>query len=170
MGTVVTVVVDNIGDLGLSGEWGLCLLIEHNDKKILLDAGSSKLFLTNLKCLGFDVQDIDYGVLSHAHYDHGNGIPAFFNVNKTASFYMAANACDNCYHKRKFFKVYIGIPKGLLKRYPTRIKKVYGDYKLSEGVYLISHKTPGLSEMGKRELMYVKKNRKLVSCASNNYA
>ncbi|MCR4727718.1 MAG: MBL fold metallo-hydrolase, partial [Lachnospiraceae bacterium] len=35
-----------------------------------------------------------------------------------------------------------------------RIEMISGDYKLLEGVYLIPHKTPGLSEIGKREKMY----------------
>ena len=160
MKTIITVVVDNIGDMGMEGEWGLSLLIERGGEKLLLDTGSTNLFLQNLKCLGFDVKDIDYGVLSHAHYDHGNGIPAFLNLNKKAKFYLAGNACENCYHRRKLFRVYIGIPKGLLKKYPTRIQKVYGDYKLTEGVYIITHKTPGLSEIGQREQMYVRKNWK----------
>ena len=49
MKTVITVVVDNISDNDLTGEWGLCLYIEYGDKKILTDAGSSDLFLKNLE-------------------------------------------------------------------------------------------------------------------------
>lgn len=39
-----TVIVDNIGNGMLSGEWGLSILIEHNGKRILLDTGASPLF------------------------------------------------------------------------------------------------------------------------------
>ena len=42
-----TVLVDNIADKGLDGEWGLSIYIEYGDRKILLDTGASDLFLQN---------------------------------------------------------------------------------------------------------------------------
>ncbi len=45
-----TVIVDNIGNI-YPGEWGLCIYIENNGKNILLDAGSSNLFIDNAKKL-----------------------------------------------------------------------------------------------------------------------
>ena len=80
-----TVIVDNIGNI-YPGEWGLCIYIENNGKNILLDAGSSNLFIDNAKKLNLNLQAVDYGVLSHAHYDHANGIPAFLDLNKNAMF------------------------------------------------------------------------------------
>ena len=81
-----TVIVDNIRTEELHGEWGLCVYIEYNGKKVLLDAGSSGLFAENAKALGFDLADVEYGVLSHAHYDHGNGMEQFFRINSQAKF------------------------------------------------------------------------------------
>ena len=78
--TKFTVVVDNVKSDELDGEWGLSILIERDGKKILLDAGGSELFAENLQKLGFDIKGIDYAVLSHAHYDHANGMPRFFIV------------------------------------------------------------------------------------------
>ncbi|MDY6396848.1 MAG: MBL fold metallo-hydrolase, partial [Treponema sp.] len=68
MNVKMTVIVDNVPSEGLKGEWGLCILVEAGDKKVLVDTGGSKLFARNLKALGFDISEIDYGVLSHAHY------------------------------------------------------------------------------------------------------
>ena len=45
MKTKLTVIVDNISSEGIPGEWGLCALVEFGDKKILVDAGASDLFL-----------------------------------------------------------------------------------------------------------------------------
>jgi len=42
-----TVVVDNIGTDTIHGEWGLCIYIEYEGKKILLDAGASGAFADN---------------------------------------------------------------------------------------------------------------------------
>ncbi len=41
-----------------------------------------------------------------------------------------------------------------MRDFSDRIEIVSGDYQLCEGVYLIPHKTKGLEEIGKRELMY----------------
>ncbi len=156
MNTKLTVIVDNISREGMRGEWGLSILAEYRGKKILVDAGASSLFLKNMKKLGIDVNDIDFGVLSHAHYDHANGIPAFFENNSHAKFFIRENAEANCYGKRSIFHKYLGLPKNLLRNYPDRIERVSGDHMLMEGAFLIPHKTEGLAELGKRERMYRK--------------
>lgn len=160
MKTTITVISDNIAVENMKGEWGLSLLVEYGDKKLLVDVGSSDLFATNLEKLGFDIKDIDYASLSHAHYDHANGMPRFFKDNDKAMFYLRESTAENCYHKKYFFRKYIGIPKHILRDYPDRIKFVSGDYKLTEGIYLIPHKTPGLEAIGKREMMYQKVDHK----------
>lgn len=155
MSTVITVVVDNISNEGIEGEWGLCIHVKYDDKRILVDTGQSDLFLTNLDKLRLSAKDVDYAVLSHAHYDHSNGMPAFFDSNKKAKFYIRDGAEENCY-KRVFFMKYIGMPKKVLRNFAERIEKVSGDYELMPGAYLIPHKTEGLAEIGKREKMYRK--------------
>ena len=67
------VLVDNISNEKLAGEWGLSIYIEYDEKKILLDTGASGLFINNAKQLGVPIQEIEYAVLSHGHYDHGDG-------------------------------------------------------------------------------------------------
>ena len=81
-----TVVVDNKPTGGLTGEWGLCIYIEYEGKNILLDAGASDLFVKNAERLGLRLEDVDAAVLSHAHYDHANGMEAFFRRNDQAKF------------------------------------------------------------------------------------
>ncbi len=138
----------------MQGEWGLSVYICYGDKKILLDSGSTNLFLENMRKLGIDVSDIDYAVLSHAHYDHANGFPAFFDNNDKAKLYIRDCTANDCYARKKIFRKYIGIPRKMLAKYPDRIEKVSGDCKLTDGVWLIPHKTAGLDSIGKRELMF----------------
>ncbi|MGN0316064.1 MAG: MBL fold metallo-hydrolase [Fusicatenibacter sp.] len=154
METKVTVIVDNIAYAAIAGEWGLSMLVEYADKKILLDVGASELFAKNMEQLGFHIGDIDYAVLSHAHYDHANGMPRFFRENSKAKFYLRETAGENCYFKKFMFHKYIGIPRHILTDYPGRVEIVSGDYELMKGVYLIPHKTEGLETIGKREKMY----------------
>ena len=151
-----TVVVDNIKNKELMGEWGLCVYIEYEDKKVLLDAGSSKLFAENAKLLNIDLTQVEYGVLSHAHYDHGNGMEPFFKINDEAKFYIRSACRENCYSQKTYFKKYIGLPKGILKKYKDRIVYASGDYMLAEGITLIPHKGQNLEAIGRREKMYLK--------------
>ena len=154
-----TVLSDNIPAENLGCEWGLSILIEYNGKNILLDAGASGLFLKNADVLGLSIKDVDFGVLSHAHFDHADGMGVFFSANQTAPFYLRDASKEDCYKGIWNYKEYIGMPKGILKKYADRIKLVSGDFSPCEGVYLIPHKTPGLEKKGIREHMYLKEKR-----------
>ena len=59
---------------GLLGEWGLSILVEKDDRKILLDAGASISAARNGSLLGINWDRIDAIVLSHGHYDHTGGL------------------------------------------------------------------------------------------------
>ncbi len=159
---LVKVLIDNIKKNDLISEWGLSLYIEYNGHQILLDTGASTAFAENAEKLGVNLEDIEYGVLSHAHYDHADGMPAFFQKNKKASFYIRKGAGENCYGKRnRFFHKYNGIKKGTLDTYADRIVYVEGDYRLMEGVYLIPHKTLRLEKIAKKVNLYVKENGRM---------
>lgn len=151
-----TVIVDNIRNEDIVGEWGLCICIEFEGKKILLDTGASYLFAENVEKLGIDLKEIDYGVLSHAHYDHGNGMEKFFELNEKAKFFLRRACKEKCYSQKMYYKKYIGLPKGMLKKYKDRIVYASGDYTVDEGITLIPHKTEGMKEIGKKEKMYIK--------------
>ncbi len=72
----ITFLVDNSEGPGCGAEHGLSILIEA-DSKILFDAGQSSLFLKNAGNLNLDLGNIDLAVLSHGHYDHGDGFMHF---------------------------------------------------------------------------------------------
>ena len=156
------VLIDNITKNDLISEWGLSFYIEYDGHKILLDAGASDSFAKNAKSLGIDLSEIEFGVLSHAHYDHADGMPAFFGENKEAKFYLRKGTAENCYGKKNFFRYkYNGIKPGTLDTYAERIEYVEGDYSVAEGIYLIPHKTVGLERIAKRVQLFVKDNGKM---------
>ena len=65
-------------------EEGLSLYIEIDDNKLLLDTGITDLFIKNSKILDVDLNQIETIVLSHGHWDHGNGLKYLENTeNKT---------------------------------------------------------------------------------------
>lgn len=155
-------IIDNITHDELQSEWGLSVYIETDGRRILLDTGKSNLFFENAKALGIDLNTVDAAVLSHAHYDHSDGMDVFFEQNKKAKFFLRESAGESCYHKLFIWGRYIGIKKGIIKDYADRIEYVTGDYKLYDNVYLIPHKTPGLANLGKASKMYIKKGARLV--------
>lgn len=157
---IAKVVIDNISRNELIPEWGLCIYIEHEGHKLLLDTGGSGKFAKNAKMLGIPLEEIEYGVLSHAHCDHADGLAAFFEQNRKASFYLRKGAAENCYGKKWIFHKYLGIKKGTLQKYQERIVYAEGDYELFPGAYLIGHKTPGLEIIGAKANMYVKNGRR----------
>ncbi|MBN1116129.1 MAG: MBL fold metallo-hydrolase [Bacteroidales bacterium] len=71
----LTILTENQAGAGFLAEHGLSYLIESGGDRILFDTGSSDVFLKNASKLGFDIQkDIDIVILSHGHWDHGNGL------------------------------------------------------------------------------------------------
>ncbi len=152
-----TVLVDNIGQAEMPGEWGLSIYIEMNGQRLLLDTGASALFLANAAALGLDIADVDYGVLSHAHYDHADGMADFFQHNQKAKFYLRRQAEANCYKiaedNAQEYK-YIGIRPDILQNFASRLQPVDGVYQLLDNVYLLPHTTPGLAAEGQQAKMY----------------
>ena len=59
---------------GFIGEWGLSILIDTGDLKILMDTGMSFSAAYNAQLLKTDLSYIDKIVISHGHYDHTGGL------------------------------------------------------------------------------------------------
>lgn len=157
-----TVLIDNIPAENLPGEWGLAIYITYRGKKILLDTGASGQFLKNAEAMGIDLTAVDFGVLSHAHSDHSDGMADFFEINKTAPFYLRQGTAENCYDKQIFSTSYIGICKGTLETYRQRIIFAEGEREISPGVWLLPHRTEGLARIGKRFRLYRREGRKWI--------
>lgn len=148
----IKVLVDNNTRDALQAEWGLSLLIEYEGHRILLDAGTTGIFADNAKTLGIPVEEIELAVLSHAHYDHADGLERFFEENKSAKCYIRSCCGEDCFDRKK--DKYIGIKAGLLKTYGDRFVRIEGDYELFPGVTLLPHKTKGLDKLGEKVGMY----------------
>lgn len=156
-----TVLIDNITKSDLVAEWGLAIHIEYKGHQILLDTGTTGAFVDNANALGISLKEVELGVLSHAHYDHADGMGAFFQFNEKASFYLRAGSEEICYDYDKAdpdSARYIGIKKGTLETYKDRILFAEGDCEILDGVYLIPHKTEGLEKIGEDAHMYILKD------------
>ncbi len=152
----ITVLVDNLAKPPCRGEWGLSILIEADGKTILLDTGSSGLFAENAALLGIDLKAVDFGVLSHAHYDHADGMAAFFSRNDTARFLVRGCSGENCFGMENGAPKYIGIRKGLLEEYKERISYTDGLCEVSDGIWLVPHRPADYSAIALRSDLYTR--------------
>lgn len=150
----MTVLIDNVAEAPLASEWGLSILIHADNRTILLDTGASGLFAQNAEVLGIDLAKVDTGVLSHAHYDHADGMDTFFSLNQDAPFLVRDGSCENCFGIKEGNLRYIGIQKGVLDRHDKRVQYVSGVYKICDGIWLVPHRKADYSAIALRNDLY----------------
>lgn len=155
---IVTLVENSCSDSRLKEEFGLSLLVKCNSGTILFDMGASGVFADNAAILGEDLHDIECAVVSHAHYDHGGGLPVFLKRNTSAKIYVGA-CFDGQYwgnvgaklppflqpllyplvKQRKALSRYIGIDREVLEEHKDRFINVQGGEEILENVFLLTH-------------------------------
>jgi len=70
----LTTLSENTANYGFLAEWGLSILVEVNETRILMDTGLSFSAVYNAQLMGIDFSTIDCIVLSHGHVDHTGGL------------------------------------------------------------------------------------------------
>ncbi|MDO4565839.1 MAG: MBL fold metallo-hydrolase [Oscillospiraceae bacterium] len=78
----VSVLCDNIESGGAKSEHGFALLFERGENSLLLDTGSTRLFISNAAALGRDLGRLKAVALSHNHFDHTGGLIALLDEYK----------------------------------------------------------------------------------------
>ena len=101
------ILTENTAGGDFAAEHGLSYLIETNDQKVLFDSGNTDIFLKNAEKLGIDLNTVNTIVLSHGHWDHGNGLS--FLKNKT----LITHPSSFMKRYRKRDRSYIGLNKSL---------------------------------------------------------
>lgn len=161
----ITVLVDNApapqqadaAGTELGSEWGLSLLVASEVATVLLDFGQSVLFARNATALGIDLATVDAAVLSHAHYDHADGMEAFFEANEHAPLYLSEACGEDCWSTKGGTTEahYIGIREGLLERHAERLRRVKNGAltTVAPQIHIVPHSTPGLERKGARDGM-----------------
>ncbi|MDO4517394.1 MAG: MBL fold metallo-hydrolase [Bacillota bacterium] len=154
---IVRILIDNRStDPDLAAEWGLSIHIEYQGRTYLLDTGAGEAFAQNADAMGVDLTQVSCGVLSHAHYDHADGMETFFTRNPDAPFWLRMGSRENCYDCKDEFLSYIGIRPGTLDTWKDRIRYAEGKTELAPGVYLLGHTTPDLDACGQQHQMFQK--------------
>lgn len=141
----ITVLSENTAEYGLEAEHGLSFWIEYEGHRFLLDAGSSAVFEENAGKLGIPVEEAEFAVLSHGHYDHGGGFARWLRKNPAARIYAREGAFGEYYSLTTGEPRYIGLPEKV-KACRERFCFLKEDCRLLPGVWAVGY--PAEEEAG----------------------
>jgi 7,8-dihydropterin-6-yl-methyl-4-(beta-D-ribofuranosyl)aminobenzene 5'-phosphate synthase len=112
MDVKITTLSENTATIGFIGEWGLSILIETDNRFILLDAGGPHLSATrNAEILGIEFNTIDWIVLSHGHFDHTGGLKDILeNRTETTDVISHPSIWDAKFSVSGHNRLHIGFP------------------------------------------------------------
>jgi len=136
----VAVLIDNNPnpELNLLTEHGLSIYFEADGFKWLFDVGASEHFYTNAISMGINVEDIDFLVLSHGHFDHTGGLEQFIKVNHKAQIIMSAQIEGKTFYSYRLqSKRSIGINHSIVTQNINRFIFVDGNMRISKSVGLV---------------------------------
>lgn len=153
----IQILIENTTNSNLIAEHGLSIFIEYNDKKILLDAGTTSTFIDNAEKMDVDISKAEFCVLSHGHYDHSGGFAEYLRQNPDKRIYAMKTITDDYYSASGGSIHPIGVPKDVYPAYKENFVLLDEVTKLAEGMYLIPHKDCGeLEKIGARAKLYKK--------------
>jgi 7,8-dihydropterin-6-yl-methyl-4-(beta-D-ribofuranosyl)aminobenzene 5'-phosphate synthase len=138
---IIALIENDLADqhADLVAEWGLSLYIKHQEKKILFDTGAKGALVRNAERLGVDLSQVDLVVLSHHHFDHGGGLPAFFAVNDHAKVYLRRPPDGEAYFRALLVvNRFVGLEEGLLDRYQDRFVYIDNFTEILPGAYIFT--------------------------------
>lgn len=138
----ITTLLENTSDNpALACRHGLSQYVEANGRRILFDAGPSPASSENAALLGIDLTAVDTCVLSHGHYDHADGLPAFLERNKTAPVYLKPEARGEQVGMTADGPRFIGVNPVLFTQYADRLRFIEEETDLGDGIVILTRIT-----------------------------
>lgn len=133
---VITVLLEDTSDnKKLATAHGLSIHIATNEATILMDIGPDNSYLKNAKKLDVKIDDVDYAIISHGHYDHGSNIDKFLKKNKKADVYVSKFAFEDIAKRKGRGVLPIGIKK---PKSDKRLKYVNENMDLSKNIHIFT--------------------------------
>ena len=106
----ITTVMDNKRgeQKSLIAEHGLSFLVETEKSQILFDFGAGKAAYDNACKLNIRMENIQYAVGSHGHYDHAGGYPEFVKEGLRCPLYTGTGYFEEKYARDGMKATYLG--------------------------------------------------------------
>ena len=105
---VTTVCENNSPGLGLLPEYGLSMVLERGNRRIIFDTGCGTGLVANAKLLDIDLSSLEAAVLSHGHQDHTGGLKDLLEKNNPLPVYAHPDIFNNYLYARGRGAVYCG--------------------------------------------------------------
>lgn len=92
-GMKLTILYDNTAFReDLQADWGFAALVEAHGRTVLFDTGArGEVLLSNMDRLGAEAAAVTDLFLSHAHFDHAGGLPAFLGRHPEVRLWVPAS-------------------------------------------------------------------------------
>lgn len=112
---LTTLCENTAGKFGYTAEWGLSILVEYGEDRVLLDTGMTDSVVRNAPIAKRNLSDIKKVVISHGHVDHTGGLRSLLKaIAGEVKIYGHPDMWGKKYSIRpeieKDFKNFIGIP------------------------------------------------------------
>lgn len=133
----IKILMENTAACDLAREHGLSVYINYKGTPLLLDGGSSGKFMENAKSLEVDITQIKLAVLSHGHYDHGDGLAAFLRANREAAVWLRPKALEEHWSDNGGERHFIGLSAEVKELLAGRCRWVTEVTQALPGVWLI---------------------------------
>lgn len=124
----------------LTAEHGLSFYITTEDTKILFDFGAGQHVCDNAKKLNVPIDEIDYAICSHSHYDHSAGYMDFVERGLKCPFITGGSFFEEKYSVDGEKETYTGCGFGekFLINNKVDWKVCNGKLKLNDSCYVLS--------------------------------
>ena len=148
----ISVLTDNHAGSFTMAEHGLSYLIEYDNQRILFDTGQSDMFLKNAREMNVDLDNMTMIILSHGHFDHGNGLEFLSG--------MPLLCHPGCFVKRyrKSDHTYIGL-KNTKEELSTLLNLITSaeSYRITEKIYFLGE-IPRLTHFESKNTTFILEN------------
>jgi len=106
---------------GLKAQHGMSLYLETQGSKVLFDTGQDHFFLDNAQKLGVNLEEVDFLVISHGHYDHGGGLECFLQKNSRSKVFLSRHCLRPFYAQKSSREMkFIGLSSDVFSRHQDR--------------------------------------------------
>lgn len=116
---------------------GLSIYIESQHQKIIFDFGPNNTCIHNARALNVNLDEINIGVVSHGHMDHGGGLDHFLKYNDIAKVYVQREAFNQHYTKLlNVIPLDVGLNRNLVNN--PRLNLIDGTYTINQYMTLFT--------------------------------